>query len=70
MKLYGNICFGLLVVFFCESDKPIAISDFCQQAKIIRLDRAEIDRMTIDSLRQIDRHNARWEKHCQIKARK
>lgn len=38
-----------------------------QQAKLIRLDRAEIDRMTEDSLRQIDRHNARWKRHCQPK---
>lgn len=67
MRLYSTVCFGLLVVFFCEAEKPVAISDFCQQAKLIRLDRAEIDRMTEDSLRQIDRHNARWKRHCQRK---
>jgi len=63
MKLYSTVCFGFLVVFFCD-DRPTAISDFCQQTKIIRLDRAELDRMTEESLRQIDRHNSRWKKHC------
>jgi hypothetical protein len=64
MKLYSTVCWGLLVVFVCNAEKPATISDFCQQTKIIRLDRAEIDRMTEDSLRQIDRHNQRWKKHC------
>ena len=29
MKLYSTVCFGLLVVFLCNSEKPVVTSDFC-----------------------------------------
>lgn len=42
-----NVCYGLLVVFFCETGQPATVSDFCRQtapevAKLRRLSDAEI----------------------------
>lgn len=42
-----NVCFGLLVVFFCETQQPAAVDGFCRQAapevaKLRRLSEAEI----------------------------
>ena len=47
MKLYSTVCFGLLVIFFCNTEKPAAVSDFCQQVapeivKFAKLSEAEI----------------------------
>ena len=34
MKLYSTtVCFGLLVVFFCNTEKPAVVSDFCGQVR-------------------------------------
>ena len=39
MKLYSTVCFGLLVVFLCNTEKPAVVSDFCQQVapEIVKL---------------------------------
>ena len=47
MKLYSTVCWGLLVVFLCNTPKPAVVSDFCQQlapevAKLRALSDAEI----------------------------
>lgn len=51
MKLYSNICVGLLVVFFCQTEKPAVVSEFCQEvapevAKLRALSNAEIAALT------------------------
>lgn len=33
MKLYSTVCYGLLVIFVCNSEKPVATSDFCDQVR-------------------------------------
>ncbi len=33
MKLYSTVCFGLLVVFMCNDEKPAVVSDFCDQVR-------------------------------------
>lgn len=34
MKVYSStVCIGLLVVFFCNAEKPVAVSDFCDQVR-------------------------------------
>ena len=33
MKLYTTVCWGLLVVFLCDTPKPAVVSDFCQQTE-------------------------------------
>lgn len=62
-----KLCFGLLIVFACPEDKPIPISDYCQQARIIRLDREELARMTAESKLQIAKHNTKWKRLCQVR---
>lgn len=47
MKLYSTICWGFLVVFLCNPEKPAVVSDFCQQVapeivKFAKLSDAEI----------------------------
>lgn len=61
MKLYANtICFGLLVVFFCNDQKAQAISDYCQVAKIIVASRQD----TAETLRAIRAENAKIRRLC------
>ena len=31
MKLYSQVCFGLVFVFLCQTEKPAVVSDFCRQ---------------------------------------
>lgn len=50
MRLYSNICVGLLVIFICQPERPAVVSDFCQQvapevAKLRSLSDAEIAAM-------------------------
>lgn len=33
MRLYSTVCFGLLVVFLCNDEKPAVVSDFCDQVR-------------------------------------
>jgi len=47
MTLYSTICWGFLVVFLCNTEKPAVVSEFCQQvapeiAKMAQLTDAEI----------------------------
>jgi hypothetical protein len=47
VKLYSTICYGFLVIFLCNVEKPTVISDFCQQVapeirKLSKLSEAEI----------------------------
>jgi hypothetical protein len=47
MKLYSSVCLGLLVIFFCGSEQPKTVSDFCklagpEMAKMAKLTDAEI----------------------------
>lgn len=34
MKLYSTVCWGLLVVFLCNAEKPAVVSDFCDQVRV------------------------------------
>lgn len=34
-----TVCFGLLIVFFCNDSKPVVVSDFCRGT------RAEIEKL-------------------------
>lgn len=43
----NTVCFGLLVIFFCDGGQPVVTDSFCQQtapeiAKLRRLTDAEI----------------------------
>lgn len=33
MKLYSTVCYGLIVVFLCNTEKPAVVSDFCDQVR-------------------------------------
>ena len=33
MKLYSTVCWGFLVVFMCNAEKPVVVSDFCDQVR-------------------------------------
>lgn len=34
MKLYSTVCYGFLVVFLCNTEKPAVVSDFCGQTEV------------------------------------
>lgn len=47
MKLYNQVCFGLIFVFFCNTEQSAVVSDFCKQTaplvrKLARLSDAEL----------------------------
>lgn len=63
MKLYSQVCFGLLVVFFCNTEKPTVVSDFCSSGKLIIASRQD----TPETLSQIRTHNAKIHAHCDAK---
>lgn len=52
MKLYSNICVGLLVIFLCQDNIPKATSDFCQQ---VRPEIQKFQRLTADELAALQR---------------
>lgn len=63
MKLYAStVCLGLLVVFVCndKTPKPVVVSEFCQNTKIIRGSRKD----TPETLAQIRAENAKIRRHC------
>jgi hypothetical protein len=33
MRLYSTVCYGFLVVFLCNTEKPAVVSDFCDQVR-------------------------------------
>lgn len=34
MKLYSStVCYGFLVVFLCNTERPTVVSDFCDQVR-------------------------------------
>lgn len=62
MKLYSStICFGLLIVFFCQDQKPVVISEYCSVAKIIIASRND----TAETLAAIRAENAKIRRLCQ-----
>jgi hypothetical protein len=63
MKLYSIVCFGFVVVFLCETEKPPVVSDYCPQTFTLKFSDATIDRMTEAEARQVDRHNSRRRTH-------
>lgn len=64
MKLYSStLCFGFLVIFVCQQAKELAISEYCQTARIIVASRLD----TADTLTQIRRENAKVRKLCPAK---
>lgn len=47
MRLYSTVCFGLVLIFFCNDRQPAVISDFCkltasEVVKLAKLSDAEI----------------------------
>ncbi len=64
MTLYSStICFGLVLVMFCQPEKPIVVSDLCATAKIIVASRRD----TPETLRQVRTANAKIRRLCPSK---
>ena len=66
----SKLCFGLLVVFWCEGEpKPTVVSDFCQIiaadiAKLKRLDPSEIEGLKRPRKEAIVSLNRKYKKLC------
>ncbi len=66
----GKMCFGLLVVFFCEGEpKPAPVSDFCQIAAedvraFSRLTEGEIAALTRPRKEAIVRLKRKYQRLC------
>ena len=59
----NTLCFGFLVVFACQGEKPTAISEYCQTARTIQASRSD----TAQTLAQIRRENAKIRRLCKAK---
>ena len=59
----NTLCFGFLVVFMCQGEKPTAISEYCQTARTIQASRSD----TAETLAQIRRENAKIRRLCKGK---
>lgn len=56
----NTLCFGFLVVFACQGEKPTAISEYCQTARTIQASRSD----SAQTLAQIRRENAKIRRLC------
>ena len=64
-----NVCFGLLLVFFCETEKPVTVSDFCKVAgpdiqRLYRLSEAELQAMSRQRKEAIAALRRNYQKQC------
>lgn len=59
-----KFCIGLLVIFACPTDKPIAISEFCQVSSLIRVEKGESKRLSFETNKQIAKHNRKYHQLC------
>jgi hypothetical protein len=60
-----TVCFGLLVVFWCNADKPAAVDSYCQVARPIVASRRD----TAETLAAIRAENAKIRKLCKRDSR-
>ncbi len=59
-----KVCIGLLVVMFCQAEKPITISEFCQVSSLIRVEKGESHRLSLETNKQIAKHNRKYHQLC------
>lgn len=64
-----NVCFGLLVVFFCQAEQPVTVSDFCriagpQIAQLYRLSDAELAALSRSRKAAIAKLRRNYERQC------
>lgn len=64
-----NVCFGLLVVFFCQTEKPATVSDFCRiagpdVARLYKLTDAELAAMSRQRKEAIAALRRNYQRQC------
>ena len=64
-----NVCFGLLVVFFCQAEKPVTVSDFCKIAgpdvvRLYKLTDAELTAMSRQRKEAIAALRRNYQRQC------
>lgn len=65
MKLYSQVCFGLVLFLVCPDKAPPTIVDEgCHGREVIRLTKAEISLLSDESVYQIARQNEITKKRC------
>ncbi len=64
-----KICVGLLLIFICPTDKPVPVSEFCQLSGLIRVEKGESRKLTLDTNRLIAKHNRLYHQRCDRKER-
>jgi hypothetical protein len=59
-----KVCVGLLIVMFCQSEKPVTVSEFCQVSSLIRVEKGESRKLSLETNRQIAKHNRKVHQLC------
>lgn len=60
--MIAGITFCLLICF--GGDKPVTVSEFCQVSSLIRLERGESRKLSLETNRQIAKHNRKYHQLC------
>lgn len=59
-----KFCFGLLIIFACQAEKPITISEFCSVSSLIRVEKGESHKLSLETNKQILKHNRKFHQLC------
>lgn len=67
MKLY-SVCFGLVIIMFCQPDKAAVVSDFCRiagpQIRVLKLSSSEAASLTRERLGSIAKLRRDYQRLC------